>query len=101
MEQEVAAAAAHEAAQEAASRGPLDPAAPVESSHAKRDSAAQAESRVLNADKQAAEGQGQLLSDVRGFMKMARDGIKQRQSALQYARSTWQVTSRLIAYEDT
>ncbi len=88
MEQQVAAAVA----QEAASQAKLDSAAHAEASGAERDSAAEADARVQSAEEQAAESQGQLLGEVRGFMRMARDGIKQRQSALQYARSTWQVT---------
>ena len=91
MEQECAAAVAQEAAQRAASHAKLNPTAQGESSGSEKDSAAQAESQVQSAEERAVEGQGQLLSDVRGFMKMARDGIKQRQTSLQYARSTWQV----------
>jgi len=88
MEQQIAAAVA----QEAASQAKLNSAAQAEASGAERDSAAEADARVQSAEGQAAESQGQLLGEVRGLMKMARDGIKQRQSALQYARSTWQVT---------
>ncbi len=83
MEQQVAAAVA----QEAASQAKLNSAAHAEASGAER------EAQVQSAEKQAAESQGQLLGEVRGFMRMARDSIKQRQSALQYARSTWQVTT--------
>lgn len=89
MEQQVAAAVA----QEAASQAKLNSAAQAEASGAERDSAAEADARVQSAEGQAAESQGQLLGEVRGFMRMARDSIKQRQSALQYARSTWQVTT--------
>ncbi len=92
MEQQVAAAVAQEAAQTAASQAKLNSAAQAEASGAERDSAVEADARVQSAEEQAAESQGQLLGEVRGFMRMARDGIKQRQSALQYARSTWQVT---------
>ncbi len=98
MEQQVAAAVA----QEAASQATLNSAAQAEASGAGRDSAAEVDSRVPSAEEQIAESQGQLLGEVRGFMKMARDGIKQRQSALQYARSTWQVTmseSMVFTYE--
>ena len=87
MEQQIAAAVA----QEATSQAKLNSAAHAEASGADRDSAAEADARVQSAEEQAAESQGQLLGEIRGFMKMARDGIKQRQSALQYARSTWQV----------
>lgn len=92
MEQQVAAAVAQEAGQAAASQAKLNSAAQAEASGAERDSAAEADMRVQSVEEQAAESQGQLLGEVRGFMKVARDGIKQRQSALQYARSTWQVT---------
>ena len=88
MEQQVA----QEAGQAAASQAKLNSAAQAEASGAERDSAAEADMRVQSVEEQAAESQGQLLGEVRGFMKVARDGIKQRQSALQYARSTWQVT---------
>lgn len=87
MEQQIAAAVA----QEATSQAKLNSAAQAEASGAERDSAAEADARVQSAEGQAAESQGKLLGEVRGLMKMARDGIKQRQSALQYARSTWQV----------
>lgn len=92
MEQQVEAAVAQEAAQAAAVQAKLNSAAQAEASGAERDSAVEADARVQSAEGQAAESQGQLLGEVRVFMKMARDGIKQRQSALQYARSTWQVT---------
>ncbi len=92
MEQQVAAVVAQEAAQQAASQAKLNSAAQAEASGAERDSAAEADAQVQSAEERAAESQGQLLGEVRGFMRMARDGIKQRQSALQYARSTWQVT---------
>ena len=92
MEQQMTAAVAQEAAQAAASQAKLNSAAHAEASGADRDSAAEADARVQSAEEQAAESQGQLLGEIRGFMKMARDGIKQRQSALQYARSKWQVT---------
>ena len=88
MEQQVAAAVAQEAAQAAASRAKLNSAAQAEASGAERDSAAEADMRVQSVEEQAAESQGQLLGEIRGFMKVARDSIKQRQSALQYARST-------------
>lgn len=89
MEQEVAAAVAQETAQRAFSHAKRNPTAQGESSGSEKNSAA--ESQVQSAEERAVEGVGQLLSDVRGFMKIARDGIKQRQTALQYARSTWQV----------
>lgn len=40
---------------------------------------------------QAQAAQGQLVREVKGFVKLAREGIRQRQAALQYARSSWQV----------
>ncbi|KAL0020621.1 hypothetical protein WJX79_002482 [Trebouxia sp. C0005] len=86
MEQQVAAAVA----QEGASQAKLNSAAHAEPSRTERDSAAEADAQVQSIEEQAAESQGRLLGEVRGFMRMARDGIKQRQSALQYARSTWQ-----------
>lgn len=89
MEQQVAAAVA----QEGASQAKLNSAAHAEPSRTERDSAAEADAQVQSIEEQAAESQGRLLGEVRGFMRMARDGIKQRQSALQYARSTWQVTN--------
>ena len=93
MEDEVAAAAAQEAAKAAAAEAKLRAKTKAESSSAARDLPAQlTESTQLSVEQQAAERQGQLLSDVRGFVKIARNGIKQRQTALQIARSTWQVT---------
>ena len=52
---------------------------------------AAAEASQARSEGEAGERQGQLLSDIRDVVKMARDGIKQRQVALQYARTTWQV----------
>ena len=97
MEHEVAAAVALEAAQEAAkaatAEAKLRAETKAESSGAAHDSPAEhAESTQLSAEQQAFERQGQLLTDVRGFMKIARNGVKQRQTALQIARSTWQVS---------
>ena len=78
-----------EVAAEAASRAQINSAAQADSG---TNSTAQAESREPSAEERAASSQGVLLSDVKGFMRIAREGIKQRQTALQYARSTWQVS---------
>ena len=87
MEQEVAEAVAEQAATQAK----LSSAAQAHTAATEQATAAHAESHQPTTEEHAAESQGQLLSHVRGIMKMARDGIKQRQTALQYARSTWQV----------
>ena len=87
MEQEVAEAVAEQAAAQAK----LSSAAQAQTAATEQATAAHAESHQPTTEEHAAESQGQLLSHVRGIMKMARDGIKQRQTALQYARSTWQV----------
>lgn len=52
---------------------------------------ANAELGQTSGESQAAESQSELLSSIRDFVTMARDGIKQRQVALQYTRTTWQV----------
>lgn len=52
---------------------------------------ANAELGQTSGESQAAESQSELLSSIRDFVTMVRDGIKQRQVALQYTRTTWQV----------
>lgn len=85
MEQELADAVAQEAAQAQAQAQSAQQPASSESQHAT------AESPQASPEARAAESQSQLLSGIRDFVKMAREGIKQRQVALQYARSSWQV----------
>ena len=89
MEQDVAEVLAQEAAQAADSQAQASPARQPQGSETQH---AGGEPQQASTELQAAERQGQLLSGVRDFMTMAREGIKQRQAALQYARSTWQVT---------
>ena len=96
MEQEVADAIAqqdhaqlHLVAQPEGSKSQL---ASAEMTHTGSESqTAAAEATQARSEGEIGESQSQLLSDIRDFVKMARDGIKQRQVALQYARTTWQV----------
>lgn len=92
MQQEVAQAVAQEAAQEAASQraAQLASAAQQESARAEQAAAAQLEA-AQSAEEQAQVVQGQLVGQVKGFMKVAKEGVRKRQAALQYARSSWQV----------
>ena len=96
MEQEVADAIAQQACAQvhsAAQReGSNSQHASAELTHSGSESqTAAAEATQARSEGEAGERQGQLLSDIRDFVRMARDGIKQRQVALQYARTTWQV----------
>lgn len=92
MEHEVADAVAQQSAQ---AQAQVHTAAQPESGESQR---ATAESPQASNEARAAENQGQLLSSIRDFVKMARDGIKQRQVTLQYARSTWQVYTHIHMY---
>lgn len=85
VEQEVADAIAQQTAQRQSQADSAQQPASSESQHAS------AESPEVSPGAQAAESQSQLLRDIRAFVKIAREGIKQRQVALQYARSSWQV----------
>ncbi|KAL3158420.1 hypothetical protein ABBQ38_010655 [Trebouxia sp. C0009 RCD-2024] len=84
VEQEVADAIAQQTAQRQSQADSAQQPASSESQHAS------AESPEVSPGAQAAESQSQLLRDIRAFVKIAREGIKQRQVALQYARSSWQ-----------
>lgn len=53
--------------------------------------AAHAEAAQASSGQQAEAIQGQVVSEVKGFLKVAKDGIRKRQAALHYARSSWQV----------
>lgn len=101
MEQEVADATAHQNCAQVHSvaqpEGSKSQHASAELTHAGSESqTAAAEATQARSDGEAGESQAQLLSDIRDFVKMARDGIKQRQVALQYARTTWQVQTAPI-----
>lgn len=85
MEQEVADAIAQQTAQTQSQADSAQQPARSEPQHAA------AESPQVSPEARAAESQSQLLREIRDFVKMAREGIKQRQVALQYARSSWQV----------
>ncbi|KAL3160123.1 hypothetical protein ABBQ32_010898 [Trebouxia sp. C0010 RCD-2024] len=84
MEQEVADAIAQQTAQTQSQADSAQQPARSEPQHAA------AESPQVSPEARAAESQSQLLREIRDFVKMAREGIKQRQVALQYARSSWQ-----------
>lgn len=100
MQQEVAQAVATEAAEAAASQQAAQLAsAQQESARAEQAASSQPESAQqsaeqltqLSAEERSQAAHEQLVREVKGFVKAAKEGIRKRQAALQYARSSWQV----------